>query len=49
VEDRTLWTTTQNPSTRQESTRKSTIRELTAKSLILEFENGDVLRLVRKR
>jgi hypothetical protein len=49
VEDKTLRTTTQNPLTKLEETRASTIRELTAESLILEFENGEVLRLVRKK
>jgi hypothetical protein len=49
VEDRTLWTTTRHPKTGQENTSKSTIRELTAKSLILELESGDIVKLVRKR
>jgi uncharacterized protein (TIGR03066 family) len=48
VDGQTMLTTTQEPRTRREQTRMSTIRELTATSLVLELENGQVLRMVRK-
>lgn len=47
VKDKQLLTTTRDPQTRQEKTNTIMIRELTADSLILEFENGDVLSFVR--
>jgi uncharacterized protein (TIGR03066 family) len=47
VEDKTLLTTTRNGLTGQEETTKSTIRELTARSLIIELESGDVLKMAR--
>jgi uncharacterized protein (TIGR03066 family) len=47
VQGKTLQTTTYNPQTLQEQTHTSTIVELTARSLILEFENGEVLKMVR--
>jgi uncharacterized protein (TIGR03066 family) len=49
LEGRTLRTTLNNPNSNLEETRKSTIRELTAKTLVLEFESGEVLRMVRWR
>src|SRR5579862_2637496 len=45
VKGKTLVTTSTNPLTQQEQIRTSTIRELTAHSLILEFESGDILRM----
>jgi uncharacterized protein (TIGR03066 family) len=47
VEGKTLHTTMRNPVARRDQTQTITIIELTANSLILEFENGDVLRMVR--
>jgi hypothetical protein len=47
VKDRTLLITTQNPHTRQEETRSCNIRELTPRSLIVEFETGEVFRMTR--
>jgi uncharacterized protein (TIGR03066 family) len=49
VENKKLLITTQNPNTRQDETRVSTIRELTATSLIVEFETGEVFRMARAR
>jgi hypothetical protein len=43
-----LLTISRDPGTGQEQTRKSTIRELTGTSLVLELENGQVLRMARK-
>jgi uncharacterized protein (TIGR03066 family) len=47
VKGKTLRTTPQNSFARQEETRQWTILELTADSLILEMENGQVLKMVR--
>jgi hypothetical protein len=49
VEGKTLLTTTQDPGTGREQTRKSTIRELTADSLAIELEDGAVLKMVRAK
>jgi hypothetical protein len=49
VEDRTMFTTMVNASTLREETRKCTIRELTAESLVLEFEDGKEMKLTRMR
>jgi hypothetical protein len=49
VEGKTLLTTTQNPGTLRDETRKCTIQELTPTSLVLELERGDVLKMVRKK
>jgi hypothetical protein len=49
VEDKTLLTTTRNPRTRLDETRKSLIQELTASSMILELESGEVVKLARKK
>ncbi len=49
LDGKTLLTTTQNPGTLREETRKSTIQELTATSLILVLERGDVLQMLRKQ
>lgn len=49
VEDKTLLTTTKHPQTGQEDTRRSTIRELTAQSLVIELEKGEVLKMVRRK
>jgi hypothetical protein len=46
VDGKTLLTTAYNPQTFREETHASTILELTAGTLVLELENGDVLRLV---
>ncbi|MBI3407237.1 MAG: hypothetical protein HY040_02635 [Planctomycetes bacterium] len=47
VKDKTILSTSKNPQTRVEKTSPIMIRELTADSLILEFEGGEVLNLVR--
>jgi hypothetical protein len=47
VRDRTLVETKKSLFTREEKTNKSLIRELTANTLILEPEKGEVLKLVR--
>jgi uncharacterized protein (TIGR03066 family) len=49
VEGKTLVTTSKHPVTLQDETRKNTIQELTATSLVLEQENGDVVKMVRKK
>jgi hypothetical protein len=49
VEGKTLLTTTQDPQTAREQTRKSTIRELTADSLAIELEDGAVLKMARAK
>ena len=48
VQGKNLLTTTKNPSTSREETHASIIQQLTADSLILELEQGDVLRMVQK-
>ena len=47
VRGRTLVTREVNPLNREESKDESKIRELTANTLILEHEKGDVLKMVR--
>ena len=47
VDDKTLRTTTRAPLSGQEETTQSIIRELTARTLILELESGDVLKMGR--
>ena len=47
VRDKTLVMIEKDRRTEKEVSTKSTIRELTANTLILELENGDVLRMVR--
>lgn len=47
VKGRTLLTTTHEPLTGKEETNKSIIRELTARTLIIELDSGDVLKLGR--
>jgi hypothetical protein len=49
VEGKNLLTTTQNPRSQQDETRKSVIQELTANTLILELESGEVLKLARQK
>jgi hypothetical protein len=49
VKDRTLYVTTQNPHTLQNETRSCLIRELTARSLIVEFEKGEVFHMARAK
>jgi hypothetical protein len=49
VEDKALFTTTHEALTGGEQTRKSIIRELTESSLILELENGEVLKMTREQ
>jgi hypothetical protein len=48
VEGKLLLTVTRDPQTGQEQTRKSTIQELSETSLVLELENRQTLRLVRR-
>jgi hypothetical protein len=47
VRDKTLSMTTQNPLFGGEAANECMIRELTAETLILELERGDVLKMVR--
>jgi hypothetical protein len=47
VSGKKMVTTTQDPFTRQEQSDTSYIRELTANTLILELEQGKVLKMVR--
>jgi uncharacterized protein (TIGR03066 family) len=47
VEGDTLFSTTRNPYSGQDETRKQTIKTLTAVSLVLEDEQGHVLRMSR--
>jgi hypothetical protein len=47
VKDKTLMMFTKDPLRRQATSNESIIRELTADTLILELEKGDVLRMVR--
>jgi uncharacterized protein (TIGR03066 family) len=49
LEGKNLLTTTQNPRSQQDETRTSVIQELTANSLILELESGEVLKMVRQK
>jgi hypothetical protein len=47
VEDKTLYTTTHNAQTGHDETTQSVIRELTARSLIIELDSGDVIKMGR--
>jgi hypothetical protein len=47
VHDRTLVMTTKDPISREETNNEGIIRELTANTLILVLEKGDVLKMVR--
>jgi hypothetical protein len=47
VHDKTLVMTTKDPISREETKNEGVIRELTANTLILELEKGDVLKMVR--
>jgi hypothetical protein len=47
VNDKTMSITTQNPHTLRNETRSCLIRELTARSLIVEFDRGDVFQMIR--
>jgi hypothetical protein len=47
VEDKTLQITSHNPRSQQDETRQSIIRELTANTLLLELESGEVLKMTR--
>jgi hypothetical protein len=49
VEDKTLLITSHNPRSQQDETRKSAIQELTASTLILELESGEVLKMARQK
>jgi hypothetical protein len=49
VKDRTLYVTTQNPHTLQNETRSCLLRELTARTLVLEFEKGEVFHMARAK
>jgi hypothetical protein len=46
--DRVLRTTTYDSLTGRDKTSRSTIRELTRTSLVLELENGELLKMARK-
>ena len=47
VEDKKLSITTQNPQTKQDETRSCVIKELTEQTFIVEFEQGEVFKMVR--
>ena len=47
LEGKTLVTTSSNPLTREQLVHTSTVRELTATTLVIELESGDVLKMVR--
>jgi hypothetical protein len=47
VEDKLLRITTRNPHTNRDETRTCIIRELTAESLIVEFEKNETFKMVR--
>jgi hypothetical protein len=47
VRGKTLFMTTRDPLTREESTNEGMIRELTRDTLIVELERGDVLKMMR--
>jgi hypothetical protein len=49
VQGQALLITTQSPETRLAKTQRSIIRELTANSLRVELEKGDVLAMVRRQ
>jgi hypothetical protein len=49
VDGQALLTTTRNPNTGLQETHSSIIRELTARSLVLEDEQGAVYRMVPAR
>jgi hypothetical protein len=49
VEDKSLLVTTQNPYTKENETRSAIIRELTAYSLVVEFDKNEVLRMARAK
>jgi hypothetical protein len=49
VEDKTMFVTTLNPHTNQYETRACVMRELTANSLVVEFEKNEVFRMTRAR
>jgi hypothetical protein len=47
VEDRKIYSTTTNPNTGQDETRVLTIHTLTARNLVVEDEQGQVLKMER--
>jgi uncharacterized protein (TIGR03066 family) len=47
VDDKQMRITTRNPHTNQDETRTCLIRELTADSLIVEFEQNETFKMVR--
>lgn len=49
VEDKKLLVTTRNPNTKQNETRACLIRELTAKTLVVEFEQGEKAEKAEKK
>jgi uncharacterized protein (TIGR03066 family) len=49
VEDKKIYSTTKNPQTGQEDTRVLVIRTLTARELVVEDEQGQVLKMERAR
>jgi hypothetical protein len=48
VEGKTLRITSQNARSQQDETRDSVIQELTANTLVLELESGEVLKMARR-
>jgi uncharacterized protein (TIGR03066 family) len=49
LDGKTLRMTTHNAATGEDETHASYIRELTATSLVVELEKGDVLKMVRRK
>ena len=49
VEAEKLLITTQNPNTKQSETRACVIRELTERTFVVEFEQGEVFKMVRAK
>ena|SRR5947207_80879 len=47
VEDKRLLITTRNPNTKQDETRSCVIRELTERTFVVEFAQGEVFTMVR--
>jgi hypothetical protein len=45
--DKKLLVTTRNPHTQKDETRSCLIKELTERTLIVEFENGEVFKMTR--
>ena len=47
VEDKRLLITTRNPNTKQDETRSCVIRELSERTFVVDFEQGEVFKMVR--